>query len=196
MEINLDLLLAWGGSTKRYHKNEVVFETDQTPRYYFQLVEGRIKMLNTDQEGKEFIQGFFYQGSSFGEPPLFVDKKYPASAVAVQDSIIMRIPKEGFLTILDEYPPIKQKFLEIFANRLYQKACTSRSLAINSPEERIMCFLNDYKQSRVLQGSSLIPFTRQEIADLVGLRVETVIRTLGKLHQEKTVQIIGKKLYY
>lgn len=196
MQINLDLLLAWGANTKKYDKNDLIFEADQDPRYYFQLVEGKIKMLNIDQEGKEFIQGFFSEGSSFGEPPLFINKKYPASAMAVRSSIIVRIPKERFLTILDEYPPIKQQFLEVFAQRLYQKACTSRNLATNSPEERIICFLNDYKENQKINSPVLIPFTRQEIADLIGLRIETVIRTLSKLNKAKMVQIIDKKLYY
>ena len=50
--------------------------------FYYQVVEGSVRMANMNDDGKEFIQGIFKQGESFGEPVLFIDMPYPATAIA------------------------------------------------------------------------------------------------------------------
>ncbi|MBK6785512.1 MAG: helix-turn-helix domain-containing protein [Saprospiraceae bacterium] len=52
------------------------------------------------------------------------------------------------------------------------------------------------KENNLTQQRALIPYTRQQIADFLGLRVETVIRTLIKMEQEKSVEIRKHKLYF
>ena len=66
------------------------------------MVKGKIKMCNCNDEGKEFIQGFFEAGESFGEPPLFDGAAYPASAEADEASVVIRLRKENFLQLLKE----------------------------------------------------------------------------------------------
>ncbi len=63
---------------------------------YFQLAAGEVKMNNFNVDGKEFIQGIFLSGQSFGEPPLFAYVKYPANAEALTDAEILRLDKDTF----------------------------------------------------------------------------------------------------
>jgi CRP/FNR family transcriptional regulator len=85
----------------------------------------------------------------------------------------------------------------LFAKRIYGKATTAREIINNTPESRIMGFLNDFKKKNNREGEKIeIPYTRQEIANYTGLRVETVIRTLTKMKTKKVVQIIERKLIY
>ncbi len=199
MQIDTDILITWGAVYKKYHKHENIFEEGAHPKYYHQILEGDVKMYNTNEEGKEFIQGMFKKGESFGEPPLFINDIYPASAVTCNESVIIRLHKDYFLKLLSEYPKIQESFNLLFAKRIYSKAITAREIVNNNPEHRIIAFLDSYKKSNAtnnLDASILIPYTRQEIANFTGLRVETVIRTLIKMNESGKVSIQNRKVYY
>lgn len=192
--LDLDLLYTWGAIAKEYKKGEIIFEEEGYANFYYQIVEGCVKMFNTNDKGKEFTQGYFFSGQSFGEPPLFIDERYPSTAMAYQDCKIIKLSKDKFLKILDEYPSIQKHFLKLMAQRIYSKAKTSKDIINQSPDFRIMAFLNTNKKNR--EGKELVPFTRQEIANFTGLRVETVIRALSKMKAEKKIEIKDHKIYF
>ncbi len=195
--IDENILITWGAAVKRYAKNEVIFEEGATPRFYYQIKEGSVKMFNMNEDTREFTQGVFKTGESFGEPPLFIQELYPATAIALTDSVIFKLSKDTFFKILAEYPTIHQAFTVLFAQRVYAKSNSLRDIVNHTPEERIISFLNACKKK--MQGSDekiQITFTRQEIANFTGLRVETVIRTLKKMEEEQKVTIDHRKLYY
>jgi CRP-like cAMP-binding protein len=197
MFIDTDILIAWGGISKRYKKGEYIFHEDEVPRCFYQIIDGTVKLYNTNFDGKEYTQAEFKKGNSFGEPPLFIDELYPATAVTTEESVIIRLSKERFLEILDEYPEIQKKLICTLARRIYNKSITAREIINNSPELRILAFLNEYKKKNLLENEKIeIPYTRQEIANFTGLRVETVIRTLSKMKALKTVDIVDRKLIY
>lgn len=197
MQIDLDLLYSWGAIAKKYKKNEVIFEENKTALFYYQIIEGCVRMFNSNEQGKEFTQGIFCDGDGFGEPPLFIDECYPSQAVSIEESTIIKLSKDKFLRIIDEYPSIQKYFLIHLANKIHSKARTSKEIINQKPEYRIISFLNSFKKrTHHLNEKTLIPFTRQEIADFTGLRVETVIRTFTKMKNNKKVEIINHKIYY
>jgi CRP/FNR family transcriptional regulator len=154
-------------------------------------------MFNSNMEGREFTQGIFYTGESFGEPPLLIDQPYPASAVACQNSIIIKLPKESFLKLLETSAALQKSMLMLLANRTYSKAITAKIIINSTPDFRILSFLDYYKlKHKLAEGRVLIPLTRQQIANHTGLRVETTIRILRKLNDKGQVEIIDRKLYY
>ena len=198
MQIDLDLLYSWGAVAKKYKKNEVVFDEDEVAYFYYQILEGSVRMFNSNDEGKEFTQGIFCKGDGFGEPPLFIDEVYPSKAITVQDSTILKLSKEKFLKILDDYPTIQKHFLILLAQKLHSKSKTSKEIINQKPEFRIIAFLNSFKKKAENNTSDriLIPYTRQEIANHTGLRVETVIRVFTKMKDCDKVEIINHKIYY
>lgn len=197
MPIDIDILVAWGGIAKKYRKGEYIFFEGDTPVNYYQIIEGTIKMFNTNTDGKEFTQAEFKAGSSFGEPVLFLDEKYPCTVIAKVDTIIIKIVKEKYFKILEDYPELQYDLINVFARRLYNNATTAREVINNNPETRILGFLNAYKKTLAANKHAIeIPFTRQEIANFTGLRVETVIRTLAKMKSKSVVKIIERKLIY
>jgi CRP-like cAMP-binding protein len=196
MQIDVDLLFSWGAIAKKYKKNEVVFNENELALFYYQIIEGNVRMFNSNDEGKEFTQGLFCNGDSFGEPPLFIDEKYPATAVAFQDCTIIKLSKEKFLNILEEYPLIQKSFLTLMALRIHTKANTSKEIINQKPEFRVIAFLNTFKKKSGISQKVLIPYTRQEIANFTGLRVETVIRVFTKMNSCNKVEIINHKIYY
>jgi CRP-like cAMP-binding protein len=197
MPIPIDVLIAWGGVTKKYKKGEYIFYEGDIPLNYYQIIHGKVKMFNTNIDGKEFTQAEFADGTSFGEPPLFIDERYPSAAIATEDIVLVKIIKDKYLMLLEEYPEFKLDLIKTFSKRLFNKACTAREVINNSPESRIISFLQAQKKKLgAVETPIEIPFTRQEIANFTGLRVETVIRTLSKMKGKKIVQIVNRKLIY
>ena len=197
MQIDIDLLFSWGAVAKKYKKNEIIFDEDEVAHFYYQIIEGSVRMFNSNDEGKEFTQGLFCKGNSFGEPPLFIDQPYPSKAITLQDSTIIKLSKDKFLKILDEYPSIQKSFLILLANKIHSKSNTSKEIINQKPEFRIVAFLNTHKKkSECCNEKVLIPYTRQEIANFTGLRVETVIRVLCKMNTCDKLEIVNHKIYY
>ena len=197
MQIDLDLLYSWGAVAKKYKKNEIVFDEDEVANFYYQILDGSVRMYNSNDEGKEFTQGIFCKGDGFGEPPLFINETYPSKAITVLDSTIIKLSKDKFLKILDEYPSIQKYFLVLLAQKIHSKSKTSKEIINQKPEFRVIAFLNSFKKK---SGNSnvkiLIPYTRQEIANYTGLRVETVIRVFAQMNKNNKVEIINHKIYY
>ena len=84
--IDIDLLLAWGAAFKKIPKGNTIFREGTTCCFYYQLVSGRVRWLNINDDGKEFIQTIIEPGECFGELPLFDDEPYAATAIADEDS--------------------------------------------------------------------------------------------------------------
>ncbi|MBK8713103.1 MAG: Crp/Fnr family transcriptional regulator, partial [Niastella sp.] len=60
--IDIDVLLAYGAAFKKVNKGEVIFNEGTSCSFYYQLVSGRVRWINIDEEGKEFIQIFVEPG--------------------------------------------------------------------------------------------------------------------------------------
>lgn len=196
MHIDYDLLITYGGIAKKISKGEYVFSENSVPRYYYQIVEGSIKIYSSNKQGKELIQDIFTKGESFGEPPLLIDKKYLITAEAQEDSVIVQLRKDNFLQILNEHPEIVTDLIKELSKRVYNNMIAAQILASQSPEEKIVKFLNQLIDKKIITKNTPIPYTRQQIANHIGLRVETVIRSLNKLKKEGKVKIINRKLFY
>ena len=196
MNIETDVLIAYGASTRKVKKGDFIFKESGEPHYLFYLLEGEVKMVSLSLDGKELIQGICREEECFGEPPLFIEKPYPSSAVALKDSVLLRLSKEKLFILLEDRPKLMLSIIQNLAGRIYKKAVTARILSCSNPEEKIISFLDNYKEETEQEEVSKIPYTRQQIADSTGLCVETVIRTLIKLCDEKKVDIKKHKVYY
>jgi CRP/FNR family transcriptional regulator len=197
MVLHPDLIATWGGKSRVFKRNEFLFMEDEDPKCYFQILQGKVRMFNSNEDGREFTQGTFGDGESFAEPPLFIQKPYPTTAQAMEDSIVLMLSREVFFQILEEYPEIKTGFLVKMSQRVYDKAMVSRSIVNCKPETRILSFMERHKERNGAgRAKVFIPFTRQEIANQTGLRVETVIRTINHLDKKKMLEIRDHKIYF
>lgn len=196
--ITVELLEKYGVVRKSFDKNDIIFEEGNLPLHYYQIISGEIKMCNYNDDGREFIQGIFYKGQSFGEPPLFLNQKYPANAIAVENTLILILPKENFMKLLEENPKISIKIIENLAQRLYYKSVMAAEISTHEPEHRVLKLIDHgiaYFNFQKDKNGYLINFTRQQIGDLTGLRVETVIRSIKALEKKGELKIINRKVY-
>ncbi|WP_299890873.1 Crp/Fnr family transcriptional regulator [uncultured Lacinutrix sp.] len=192
-----DILLRYKATLKSFSKDRVIFNELDTPQFYFQIKTGKVKMYNITEDGKEFVQGFFEDGKSFGEPPLFVDSKYPASAAAMDNTEVYILPKTIFLDLLKENPEIHLNITKLLCERMVYKATIIKEVSIYPPEHRILTLLNYLKTASNTDKKSLyeVTLTRQQLSELTGLRVETVIRSVKKLEKSNKLSISERKIY-
>jgi CRP-like cAMP-binding protein len=179
-----------------YKKDDYVFFEDEDPDYYFQIKSGMIKMSTFSLDGQEFIQGLFYPGQSFGEPAIFGSFPYPSNAIAMSESVLYRISISIFFEILKNHFELHKKFNLILAERLRYKSILLKEISSYSPDHIIMTllrYIRDRNQKNEVD-SFTVPYTRQQIADMTGLRVETVIRTIKKLQKENKLEIREHKI--
>lgn len=195
--IDINTLLAWGASYKRYSAGETIFQEGAACHYYYQLMEGRVRWVNYNSDGKEFIQKIIEANESFGEMPLFDDGPYAASAITDEESLIMRLPRELFIQLITENPEINFYFTKLFAHRLRYEFLLLKTIAFESPESRIFTLLNYYKNKPSNRDKKpyLVNLTRQQIANMTGLRVETVIREIINLKSKGSLNIVRGKVY-
>lgn len=195
--IDEDLMLTWGATYKKVRKDEIIFQEGTTGYYYHQLMKGRVKWVNIDDQGKEFIQCLVREGESFGELPMLDDGPYVATAIAQEESTVIRLRKESFLQMLRENPLIHFKFTRLVTERLRMKFIFLKELANPDPERKIITVLNYYKMEGQVncQGQHRIDLTRQQIASMTGLRVETVIRTIRSLYDSGKLNIERGKVF-
>ncbi|WP_348797526.1 Crp/Fnr family transcriptional regulator [Flavobacterium adhaerens] len=196
--IALKLLEEFGGLIKKYQKSDIVFQEGKLPTHYYQILSGEVKMSNYNDDGREFIQGFFYENQCFGEPPLFIDKLYPATAIAVEDATIVCVPKNQFLELISKNPLVGLKFVQNLSQRLYYKSVMAAEISSQEPEHRILKLIDyaiEHFNFKKDENGYLISFTRQQIGDLTGLRVETVIRAIKSLEKKSELKIIKRKVY-
>ena len=196
--IDIDTLLAWGGVFKKINAGEIIYQEGNHSPLYFQLVEGKVRWVNINDQGKEFIQAFIEPGECFGEFSLFDDEPFAATAIADKDSVIIRLHKSSFYEILKENTDLHFAFSKLLTQRLRFKFLILKELANHNPENSISTLLKYFKdhQKNICVKCKKLQLTRQQIADMTGLRVETVIRTMKNMQQKGELRITRGKVYY
>jgi CRP-like cAMP-binding protein len=180
-------------------KDQVLFHEGDKALDYFQVEEGSVKMFIASNDGQEFIQGIFMAGESFGEPALIGNFPYPGSVVAIVKSKVWKLPGDYFLQMLKENFNLHLKLDQVLCQRLKYKSMVLSEISSYEPEHRLVTLLKYYKSKNsqtALAGKIIIPYTRQQLADMSGLRVETVIRTVKKMEKEGRLVLEGHKIKF
>jgi CRP/FNR family cyclic AMP-dependent transcriptional regulator len=182
----------------RARKDQVLFEEGSQAADYFQVEEGQVRMYILNHEGQEFTQGIFHAGESFGEPPLLGNFPYPATAIALTPGKVWRLPKVDFLELLKNNFALHLKLDHVLCNRLQYKSMILTEISSHNPEHRIITILKYLKSKMNPEKTEkiIMPYTRQQLADMTSLRVETVIRAIKKMEREGKIKLQGHKILF
>ena len=197
MMIDIDLLLSFGAVRRKIEKTQTVFFQGGAACFYYQIERGRVKMTSSCEGGKEFLQGIYADGETFGELSLFDGREYPASAVAEEDTTLIRLSKEGFLQVLEGDPAIHFSFTRLLSERLRFNSVLLRELCCYEAEHQIFTLIRHFKMLSKfpVDLTYKVDLTRQQIADMTGLRVETVIRAIRRLCIKGDLLLTKGKVY-
>lgn len=198
MLIPADLLRTYGATQEHYKQGDVIFSEHETPRYYYQIISGGIKLNHYNEDGKELIFAILNEGLSVCEMLLFIDHTFPVNAVVFDQATVLRLSKQKFIEMLDDHPKISRDINNFLAERLYQKYIMLENNSSLHANVRIKGVLDYHKSFSPDQTplSFAVPLTRQQIAAMTGLRVETVIRNIKKFEVEGILQITKGKIFY
>ncbi|SDG22278.1 Crp/Fnr family transcriptional regulator [Epilithonimonas hungarica] len=198
MVIEESIIKLFGGKLKEYNASEIIFSEKSNANYYYQIVEGEVKLNNYNEDGKETIQTILKKGQSIGESLLFLDKAYPINAIAITTCKVFRLPKSKFFQILNKFPENQFKIINSLSDSMYFKYVMGEIFCTQNPAMKLRVLMDYLKSSEKDSGafSFQVPLTRQQMASLTGLRVETTIRALKMMEKENVVKIKNRKIFY
>ncbi len=188
-------MVAERSSAKRFSTGEIVFSEGDDATFLPTVGSGMVKMVRYPELGKEVIVGTFGAGEIFAIPPALDGKSFPATAVAMEDSELLIMPRNEFKALMDRSPKFSAVILEQMCGILRQKADTVRILATPSAEQRIAGILLGIVGDMNGNGPVRIDHRRQDIADMAGLTIETTIRSIRRMSSRDMFRIVRGKIY-
>lgn len=168
---------------RHFFSGETIVWEGDLPEWFYIVGEGRVKVAKSASSGKELLVAIFTAGHTFGEAAVFEGKPYPASAVAVGQTMVLGIKRADILAFLGQNPSVALKMINLLGARLRDAHDRLKNMAGERVGQRIAHML-------LMLASKLgpaIPFTRQEIADMTGTTTETVIRTTTRLKEQGVI---------
>ena len=170
-------------------------EEGDTAEHFFNVTAGTAKLFKLLPDGRRQITGFAGVGHFLG---LAVSTTYAFSAEAVEPMRICRFTRPRLRMLLDDFPALEHKLLQVASNELVVAQEQMLLLGRKTARERVASFLIARADSQSLQPASCahasrasvvwLPMTRTDIADYLGLTIETVSRTFTRLRGEKLIE--------
>ncbi|MGB7940350.1 MAG: helix-turn-helix domain-containing protein, partial [Pseudolabrys sp.] len=166
----------------RHHRDQVIVCEGDPAHYIFLVIEGIVRSCRTFQNGTRNILGFYLPGEVFG----WTDLKHALSVEAATDAMILYLKRSALLSIAARDSRIASFLLGATTNEL--RRTQEHALLIGrSAKCRLATFLLDLS-SRLGKTKYLdLPMSHQDIADHLGLTIETVSRTITELERSQLV---------
>lgn len=195
--IPVDLLRKKGAVYRKCDAGEVIFDEGAKATFYYQLISGRVRWANFNEDGREILHKIVEAGECFGEFPLFDAELYAASAIADTPCVMLRLCVDSFHQLLSEHPDIHFAFSKSLVQHLRFKFFLTNLLATNNPELIISKLIEYFNQHDrfVCQVCNRLMLTRKQLANMTGLRVETVIRAIKNMEKEEKLSIVRGKVF-
>jgi CRP/FNR family cyclic AMP-dependent transcriptional regulator len=167
-------------------RQDVYLEGDDATRVYF-VQSGRIKTLKTTLSGKDLITGFYGPGEFFGYLTLLERTPHRDSAIAVDDSELIYIPKDDFLQLLLRNREVSEQFIRLLAGRVSEREQLLLEMAYSSIRRRVADALIRLHEEA---PATDIHLSREDMAALVGMAPESLIRTLSEFRQSGFIELL------
>jgi len=175
-------------------KKDVIFSEGDPSDWLYIVSEGKVKITKLSMEGKEIILEVIQPADFFGVVAVLKGFPYPANAVAMEDTRLLRISRSNLLRILDRFPNLMYCMALQLGERMKGSHETLKNIALERVESRIASLLLKLadKTGTKADGGTLIDMklTKQDIAEMVGTTVETSIRTMSKF---KKLGVVSEK---
>lgn len=196
MIIEEAVLLSYNAKILKLNKGEILFSHLTESKQYFQIKKGTIKMASYHDCEKEFIHSILDKGMSVGETFLFSSSSYFTTAIALEKSEIFALPQNEAEELFSIKSIYSERLLVQAAKTMHYNNLMMHALSFADPTKRILTLFSHLRETKSVESDVefSIPFTRQQIASMTGLRVETVIRTIKRLQAHKFLEIIKGKI--
>jgi CRP/FNR family transcriptional regulator, polysaccharide utilization system transcription regulator len=182
--------LSKSANTRMFKKKDIIFSEGSYPNGMYLIANGKVKTAKANEDGKEIITAVHTDGAYIGYIALLEGAPYAESAVALEDTEMVFIPREDFNSLIFNNREIAKKFIKMLSNSLRENEERLLKLAYNSVRKRVaeaLVMLNDrFKKNN---GTNPISISREDLSNIVGTATESVIRTLSDFKDEKLISI-------
>ena len=179
---SLDAILA-GAHSAHYAKNSTIFEEGEPADSFFVLLHGYVQASKLTPAGSRIVVRYVTPGEVFGVATAIALKLYPATAVAVEDSVALAWPAALWPHLVEQHPRLAANALQTVGSRLQETHARVVELSTQQVESRIAhALLRLAKQAGrpIPEGVEIdFPISRQDVAEMTGTTLHTVSRTLS-----------------
>lgn len=176
---------------RQVHKGQAIFYEGDPSSYFYMVLEGEVKVFKVLESGRELILDLFRPGEAFGEVAVLDGSDLPANAVAQEDSMLLTLSRKDYVHLLERHPEVARSIIRDLTLRMHALRRRVEVLGEMGVESRIAQLLQFYGRQHGREESQglVIPLrlSRNEVASLVGARIETVIRIMSRWQKEALV---------
>jgi CRP/FNR family nitrogen fixation transcriptional regulator len=165
------------GAAMSFPRNAEIFGEDEPADYLYKLLAGAVRTYKILSDGRRQIGGFYLPGDVFG---LEFGDEHTQSAEAITDAKILVIKRSALTALAERDAGVARELYTLTAREL-RRARDRIGLLIKSAQERVASFLLEMAERAPSGDAVELPMSRQDIADYLGLTIETVSRTLTAL---------------
>ena len=173
------------GAVMPFARNAEVYGENEPAEYLYKVVSGAVRTYRVLNDGRRQIGAFCLPGDVFG---LEVGDHHSFSAEAIVDCKIMLIKRSSLVSLATRSPDVARQLWTLAATEL-QRAQDHTMLLIKTAQERVAGFLLEMAQRARCTEAVELPMSRQDIADYLGLTIETVSRTLTQLENSAAIAV-------
>jgi len=173
------------GAPMSFCRNEEIFGEGEPADYLYKVISGTVRTYKVLADGRRQIQAFYLPGDIFG---LDTGDDHTVSAEAVSDTKILVIKRSAVVALAQRDGDVARRLWDLTARELH-RVQEHVLLLIKTAQERVVGFLLEMAE-RVHAGREIeLPMSRQDIADYLGLTIETVSRTLTQLATTAAIEL-------
>lgn len=180
-----------------YVRKQLIFGQNSRFSSCYVVKSGSVKTVNVDSKGNEKVVGFYLPGDVFGWEGIH-SEHLPCGAIAMERSTVCKIALNDLEQLASSRPESLHVLLKLISRELNTAEALAIGLTRYTAKERIVRFLLEISQrfeERHLSALSFrLPMNRTDMANYLGLAVETVSRILGKMQQQGDIVIRGKEV--
>jgi CRP/FNR family transcriptional regulator len=178
-------------TTAVYRKKEDIFTEGDAPEWFYVVLTGKVKVTKISHDGKEIILEIISPYDIFGGVAVLRNFPYPANAVAMEDSEILKISRKNLMRLVDRFPNLMFCIALQLGDRMKSSYDSLKNIALERVEARIAALLLKLGNKVGVETDAGLMIdmrlTKQDVADMVGTTVETSIRTFSKFRKEGLV---------
>ena len=175
-------------SSRLLDAGNYLFHQHTPSQNVYVLESGMLMMERSSSTGRRQVMAFMQPGNFIGIPH---NQHYDYTVSALTASRVREMPLKAFVQLQDEIPTLKENVRGIGGNILAHTLDQVFALGQKKAHERVCFLLKQLSDRAAIPGASTIELvmTRQDIADYLGLTIETVSRAFGKLKREGVIAI-------
>jgi CRP-like cAMP-binding protein len=178
-----------------YARKGEIFSEGDTPDWFYIVASGKVKVTKISVDGREIIMEVISPYDFFGGFAVLKGFPYPANAVAMEDSEIIKLSRNDLLMFIERFPSLMYSITSSLGDRTKDLHETLKNIALERVEPRIAALLvklADKSGEKTSLGETVINMriTKQDIAEMVGTTVETTIRVMSRFRKSG---LIGDK---